>query len=321
MISCLTAAYDVDLAPNGSGLRLTRYDETGGLPPSAAEPPSSGPIALASNTSTAAQTATADTAIDVLVLYNELVRQNFDPPGSKVRTVQFMHDCVDFAQMAMVNSTTAGQPTIGTLNFVAAKEVSRADSGDIVADRFWVESDPEPIGLRNYWAADIVMYVIEYGGGVTGISNIPGDNGLPPPGPAFAPYAVAVIQRNHAISDLAGNLQEERYGFMHEFAHVLGANHNPENTTNPAPLEPWAYGHWHNTVNGGNRTIMSYYTAQCGTLCKRVLNYSNAQVYVDIFHTGIQDMQENARVIQEFAPATAQYRASLGRIFADGFEF
>ncbi|MGA9421142.1 MAG: hypothetical protein WBW61_02205 [Rhodanobacteraceae bacterium] len=41
---------------------------------------------------------------------------------------------------------------------------------------------------------------------------------------------------------------------------------------------------------------------------------------MDRFHTGIADQSENARVIGETAHATAQYRASLGRIFADGFE-
>jgi hypothetical protein len=42
-------------------------------------------------------------------------------------------------------------------------------------------------------------------------------------------------------------------------------------------------------------------------------------VSVDWFQTGTGN-RNNAAVIQEFAPVTAQYRASLGRIFADGFD-
>jgi hypothetical protein len=50
-------------------------------------------------------------------------------------------------------------------------------------------------------------------------------------------------------------------------------------------------------------------------------DYSNAQVYDDWFRTGVTDKRENARVIAEFAPATAQYRLDIGRIFYDGFQY
>ncbi len=61
----------------------------------------------------------------------------------------------------------------------------------------------------------------------------------------------------------------------------------------------------------------------CNLPCNQVLNYSNAAVTLTkpwTFRTGIANQRENARVIAEFAPATAQYRPSIGRIFADGFE-
>jgi len=41
---------------------------------------------------------------------------------------------------------------------------------------------------------------------------------------------------------------------------------------------------------------------------------------VDWFHTGIAGQQENAKTIKDYASAAAQYRASVGRIFYDGFE-
>jgi len=53
----------------------------------------------------------------------------------------------------------------------------------------------------------------------------------------------------------------------------------------------------------------------------RVLYYSNSLVTTpDGFKTGVLNSQENAQVIAEFAPATAQYRRSVTRIFYNGFE-
>jgi hypothetical protein len=86
-------------------------------------------------------------------------------------------------------------------------------------------------------------------------------------------------------------------------------------------LTPFLLGHWANNVDGGLRTIMSYIVSpQCSGLCSRVQNYSNSHVSVDWFQTGVLNDQENYRVITDVAPVTAQYCASLGRIFADGFE-
>lgn len=58
----------------------------------------------------------------------------------------------------------------------------------------------------------------------------------------------------------------------------------------------------------------------CILPCIRILNYSNPHVTVDDFKTGVANMEENARTINQYAPITAQYRASLGRIFYDGFQ-
>jgi hypothetical protein len=76
-------------------------------------------------------------------------------------------------------------------------------------------------------------------------------------------------------------------------------------------------------MNGGYRTIMAYKQSAslCQSPCTRVPYYSNAQVTTpDGFKTGVLNQQENARVVAEFAPPTAQYRLSLGRIFYNGFE-
>jgi hypothetical protein len=64
---------------------------------------------------------------------------------------------------------------------------------------------------------------------------------------------------------------------------------------------------------------MSYVNECTGHPCERLLQYSNPDVYVDWFRTGLPT-RNNALLIDEIAPIEAQYRASVGRIFASGFE-
>ena len=134
------------------------------------------------------------------------------------------------------------------------------------------------------------------------------------------------MMRSHALNDDSGATIPQPYVFMHEFAHTLGADHDFGNAVNTTtPVEPWSYGHFaHNAADGsGARTIMSYYASTCAvppSQCPRILNYSNAQVMVDWFRTGVANAQENARTINDYGPTAAQYRASLGRVFYDGFE-
>jgi len=261
-------------------------------------------------------------------LYTEAVRYHFDPGGGNTNTTAFMRQCVDVTQAAMDASTTPGQPTIAQVNFLAAKKVSRNENGDdFTADLDWLRTQPEPINLRNFWAADVVVYVTEDSGNTYGQSNQPKANVPYAPGPDFAPYAFSVVMRTHAINDDSGVAIPQPYVFMHEFAHTLGADHDYGNAVNPSnPVQAWSFGHWaHNNADGGgNRTIMSYYTSTCAPSppsCPRILNYSNAQVTVGWFHTGIADQQENARTINDYGvPYAGQYRTSLGRIFYDGFE-
>lgn len=315
-ISCLNAPYGV--TPSSNGLQLTRYDQA--VQPAEWEPSPGSTVPAAAPAAPVASSPNQvpDQSVDILVLYNEDVRQAYDGSGTaKTQTILAMHDAVDQVQLVMDNSTTLGQPVIAQVNFVVAKEVSRATTSNLSADLLWLRTDPVPTGLRDYWAADVVVYVTgDVGNPLQGQANIPGYQ-LPSPGPNFAPYAQAAVVSTYASSD-------GYYVFAHEFAHTLGANHNPDQQpSNPTPVEPWAFGNWAldpEPPHHGNRTIMSYQVSpSCVTYCTRILNYSNPQVSVDWFQTGTGN-RNNAAVIQEVAPVTAQYRATLGRIFADGFE-
>jgi Metallo-peptidase family M12 len=164
---------------------------------------------------------------------------------------------------------------------------------------------------------------LTYNGGTSlGASETPGYMGLPLPGPSFAPFAVAAVQYNFAMTDTSGDVPLEPFVFPHEFAHTLGANHNHEDTDNTTPVDKWAFGWWQaHTDGGGDRTIMSYWVdPNCTLPCTRILNYSNHSVVVDWFRTGVAGLDENALTIDATAPATALYRSNIRRIFYDGFQ-
>jgi len=277
-----------------------------------------------------------DTTIDILVLYTEAVRSALDSPGANVKTKLLAQDGVDQIQQALATSVPLGQPPLATVNLVAAIEVTRTLNGNLGNDLVYLQGNSEPVGLRNFWAADVVMYLTDSGGtGVNGLSNQPND-GFPAPGASFAQFALSGIQFNCALATItAGATCYDYYVFAHEFGHLFGANHNQLNSPYPyypnppypppGPVEPWAFGHWANERDGegigGHRTLMSYLVGGCHTPCPRILYYSNSAVQVGTFYTGVPNTQENARVIAEFAPVTALYRTGVTRIFYGGFEW
>ena len=332
VISCINAAYAVEVSGTGV-LQLIRSNPPLGASSSSWEPPPPAFPSLtpATGAAPAAPSQAPDTAIEILVLYNETVRQAIDGSGNVnvSKTVKFMHDAVDTTQQALSNSVPIGQPPLAQVVFVGAQEVTRAEDGDITADLQYMTFDPEPAAFRNFYGADVVIYVTESGGGnYLGVSNEPYFNAsFPAPGPAFAPYASSVVQRDRAINDISTTAPQyqQPYVFPHEFAHQLGANHDnsPTDNLNTTPLTNYAFGRWAGrpaSEGGGNRTIMSYLVyPNCGAPCTRILNYSNPSVQVDWFMTGTS-AANNALVIQTYANTTAQYHASVTRVFANGFE-
>lgn len=73
-------------------------------------------------------------------------------------------------------------------------------------------------------------------------------------------------------------------------------------------------------VFGGQFTEYPQYVGECTVNpCERILNYSNPDVDDDWFRTGLNNAN-NAKLIKDIAPIEAQYCASVGRIFADGFQ-
>lgn len=255
-----------------------------------------------------------DDTVDILVAFNGTMT-NFN-------IWAFAQTCIDQAQLAMDSSTSPGSiDSIAQLRLAGAARVPRTDIADPEGDVDFIETNPGGIAAHAYWSADIVVMISPGTGAVIGFSDLPGFGGRPPPGPAFAPYAVAAVLRDFATTP-------GQYVFAHELAHVFGANHNKDHgTPNPTPLAPYAFGRWARNpvadpggVHRGYRTIMSYLDECTGNPCPRILYYSNPDVTYDWFITGLPNSANNARLISEVAPIHAQNYADLGRILADGFE-
>ena len=155
--------------------------------------------------------------------------------------------------------------------------------------------------------------------GQYGLANLPGYSGFPTPGPAFAPFAVAALV--HSAADAPGQLIAP-----HEFAHVLGANHEPGPGQNPTPIQPYAFDHFGINATPGKPTLsmrdVMVFSAppSCSGPCSIIKNYSNPRVSVSWFQTGLTNSRDNALLITETAPITAQYRDSGSRIFAEDFD-
>lgn len=324
-ISCLGGSYRVETTP--SGVRLTRYTFDQATDGSEfdqfalidqASQSSAGSFGPITTSCTPADPLSPDQVVDVMILYTADVRQALQAIG--INPQQFMQDTLDSTQLAMDRSTTPDDPIIAELNLVHAEEVTRPDTGNYEDDLLYLAGGDVPRALRSTWGADIVMYIRNTTPQPTlcGKASSPQFQGSPPPGPAFAPIAVGVTKRTCGFSD---------YPFQHEFAHIFGANHDPDANENDTELQEWAHAHWYNYPivkdRYSARTLVSTKHEDCYDDCPEVLNYSNADITVFkkfAFQTGVAGESENAKVIAEFTPITAQYCQGSDAIFADGFE-
>jgi hypothetical protein len=172
-VSCINAPYGINHPAGSSDVRLTRYDNAGtitweedlagALPPQQPEnviPP------------TSPQGGT-DTKVDILVLYNtSLVGVNI---------WQNATDQIQAIQTAMSLSTTAGHPTIAQVRLAGAAWIVHAVNPLSVQELQFLQGSPQVAALRNYYAADVVLYLtsgscVPPPGGVVvqGIGYVPG---------------------------------------------------------------------------------------------------------------------------------------------------
>ena len=97
----------------------------------------------------------------------------------------------------------------------------------------------------------------------------------------------------------------------HEWGHLIGMRHNPENDPTTTP---YAYGHGYhndNDVAGANfRTVMSY-NDNCNGSCPVIPNWSNPSVNYMSNPTGTSAVSDNARVARERDVAVSGFQSFI----------
>jgi len=93
-----------------------------------------------------------------------------------------------------------------------------------------------------------------------------------------------------------------KYAFTHEIGHLIGAEHDKANATNP-PSYPWAHGH---IEKDDWRTMMAY-QFNCAP-CTKQLYWSSPLLNRGSVPMGTADGEDNARVLRENIKAVSEFR-------------
>jgi hypothetical protein len=221
--------------------------------------------------------------IDVLVTYTALVRQAL---GGTAQAQALAQQAIASTNTAYQNSDIATR-----LHLAGTLETSYDEAaGTLSAALPWVRSDPAVAAMRNTVNADLVSMIIQNASDACGIGYL-----MNPVSPSFESNGFSSVARSCAVGNLS---------FAHELGHNEGAHHNPENAGSAA--FPYAYGHY---VDASFRTVMSY-TNQCPSGCTRVPYFSNPAISVNGVPTGVTDLRDNHRAINETALTVSQFRDS-----------
>lgn len=234
--------------------------------------------------------------IDVLALYTPQARTG---AGGQANIEATLQAAVDAA-----NTAFAASGLDAHFNLVHTALANHNDAGNTATDLAWVTSDATVRTLRNQHYADLVALVTENGGSACGQANV--QRAI---SPDFSESAFQVTARGCAVGNLS---------YAHEHGHNLGFEHNPENAIQPASNAslPWSFGYY---VNGVFSTVMSY-TNPCTSGCTRVQRFSNPNVTLSGYPTGIADQRDNVRTGNISAPVVAGFRQAGLDTDGDGIE-
>ncbi|REJ76876.1 MAG: hypothetical protein DWQ36_16335 [Acidobacteria bacterium] len=233
--------------------------------------------------------------IDLMSLYTPQAR---DAAGGVAQIETTIQGAVDISNTAAINSQSNARFTL-----VHTELANYDDTGDVFADRNWVQANAAVNALRDEHSADLVSLIVDNGGFACGVAFLMGNEDPT----AFNPFGYQVTARSCAVGNLT---------FPHEHGHNMGLQHNPQNGAPPASaIALDAYGHYH---SGLYRTVLSYSNPRVGG-CTRQPYFSNPAVSFMSQPTGILNARHNQRVLDMIAPITADYRSAT-EIFTDGFE-
>ena len=221
----------------------------------------------------AAALATAQSTVDVLVVYTAEARA---AAGSTANIVGRIQLAIAEANQGFVNSGIDMQ-----LRLVGTSET--APSSGQAANSTYLSTATYDAGigaLRNQYGADMVSVWINgpgAGGGVVGIGWI-----MSRPTATFQPYSFSVVELNFTNAPY--------YSFGHELGHNLGGAHDRTNAGGSSGAYPYAFGFQQQA--GGFVDIMAYTNGCSG--CRRINYFSNPDVSYAGYPVGVISTDANS---------------------------
>ena len=244
--------------------------------------------------------------LDILVIYTAESEERWSrrnvTPGAAIQ------QSVDYLAQVFRNGQLGVTPNL--VHFEEAPPLYAAhepqDGGE---DSEWscnhilghLPSDPDVARLRAEHKADVVHLFIWGADGCSGIAYL--------------------LQRDATPSSFSGvafglTLPRSEYDstFAHEVGHNMGANHDPQNTTNyeerrdRTAVEPYAFGHTYFVPVPNIDTIMSYGTGVVEPY------FSTVRITPRGWTLGIANERENERAMQRTIHLAVQYSDSLGSV-------
>ncbi len=173
-------------------------------------------------------------------------------------------------------------------------------SWDVSKDlyRIWHPSDGWMDNVhteRNLYDADMVVFMVD---------DLPGYGGL-----AFNVGVNAADAFCIMVWDNGNNT------FTHEFGHLIGMWHNPENSPGPtSSVVPFSYGYGHYWTGAGPnfRTVMSYSNPCGGSGCPRIMYWSNPDLDWGPNNISLGTAtRDNARVAVEQQATIAGFQSTI----------
>ena len=146
--------------------------------------------------------------VDVMVVYTVKARDSAGGTSSILSAIEL---CIQQANLSYQNSNINQ-----TLNLVHTAEVSyvEAENAELNLERLINPTDgplDEVHQWRDTYHADIVVLMVNFMAGVTGISRVMTTNSV-----NFASQALCIVRYNDSFSS---------YVFTHEIGHIMGAGH------------------------------------------------------------------------------------------------
>jgi hypothetical protein len=162
---------------------------------------------------------------------------------------------------------------VGTrMRLVHMREVVYAEAGNAQTDRDRLFNGADGHldfvhGLRNQYGADMVQMLVNNAGGGCGIAYLNG------------PFALMPAQSARAYAVTDWQCVSPNYTFAHEFGHIQGSNHAPDDPTGIGAF-PYSFGFKRCNAAPFFRTVMAYACTSGATGTPRSKYFSNPNIFI-----------------------------------------